>query len=242
MTGIRKRPESLVVGSVLAGVGGYLDAYTFVGHRVFANAQTGNVVLFGIDIAASHWREAALRLAPITAFVVGVLAVEVLESLRQRTAFRRPVSIALSIEVIVLAAVASLPTHSPELATTVPVAFVASIQFSTFKVLGEMPYTTLLVSGNLRNTTAATFLWLVRKQPAAERMARHFAAVVAAFAVGAVAGGWCTREFGVTAAAFASGVLLVVLIWLISETRRLERWAAVDVPPPGGSRRASLDG
>ena len=38
MTGIRKRPESLVVGALLAGVGGYLDAYTFVGHRVFANA------------------------------------------------------------------------------------------------------------------------------------------------------------------------------------------------------------
>jgi uncharacterized membrane protein YoaK (UPF0700 family) len=85
--GHTERPESLVVGALLAGVGGYLDAYTFVGHRVFANAQTGNVVLLGIDAASSHWRTALLRLAPIAAFVVGVLAVEVLESVRRRPPF-----------------------------------------------------------------------------------------------------------------------------------------------------------
>jgi uncharacterized membrane protein YoaK (UPF0700 family) len=232
MTGIRKRPESLVVGALLAGVGGYLDAYTFVGHRVFANAQTGNVVLLGIDAASSHWRTALLRVAPIAAFVVGVLAVEVLESVRRRPIFHRPVRIALAIEIVVLAAVATLPDGSNELATTVPVAFVAAIQFATFKVLGDAPYTTLLVSGNLRSATAATYRWLVRRQPVAERMARWFAVVVGAFAVGALAGGWCTREFGGTAAAVASGVLLVVLLWLVYETRRLE----------GQSEAAPIDG
>ena len=37
---------------LLAGVGGFLDAYTFVGyHGVFANAQTGNIVLLGVGAA-----------------------------------------------------------------------------------------------------------------------------------------------------------------------------------------------
>jgi uncharacterized membrane protein YoaK (UPF0700 family) len=230
MSGIRKRPESLVVGALLAGVGGYLDAYTFVGHRVFANAQTGNVVLLAIDASSSHWRAAALRLAPVAAFVAGVVAVEVLESMRQRPAFRRPVRIALAVEVVVLAAVAALPGGSHQLATTVPVAFVAAIQFSTLKVLGDTPYTTLLISGNLRGSTAAAYRWLVKRESTAERTAWRLAGVVGAFAVGAVVGGWCTHEFGGAAAAVASGALLVVLVWLIYETRRIEQ-ATVNVPP-----------
>ena len=35
---------------LLTAVGGFLDAFTFVQHGVFANAQTGNVVLFTVDL------------------------------------------------------------------------------------------------------------------------------------------------------------------------------------------------
>ena len=40
--------ESFELGILLAIVGGYLDAYTYLsrGH-IFANAQTGNIVLLG---------------------------------------------------------------------------------------------------------------------------------------------------------------------------------------------------
>jgi uncharacterized membrane protein YoaK (UPF0700 family) len=39
MADIRTRPEGLPTGLLLAGVGGFLDAYTFVGYNgVFANA------------------------------------------------------------------------------------------------------------------------------------------------------------------------------------------------------------
>jgi uncharacterized membrane protein YoaK (UPF0700 family) len=231
MTGIRARAETLPIAILLAGVGGFLDAYTFVGHRVFANAQTGNLVLFGIDAASAHWHSAALRLAPIAAFVAGVIAVEVLGTLRDRRGLRRPVRIALTIEIALLAIVASLSDGTSELATTIPVAFAAAIQFSVFRVLGDTPYTTLLASGNLRSTTAAAYRWLLTREPAAARTARRFAAVVAAFAVGAVVGGLCTRQFGAPAVAVASGVLLLVLVLLVRETRQLERQAAIDTPP-----------
>ncbi len=43
--------ESLILGLFLAFVGGFLDAYTYVARdHVFANAQTGNIVLLGINI------------------------------------------------------------------------------------------------------------------------------------------------------------------------------------------------
>ena len=44
--------EALRVGLVLALAGGYLDAYTYLCRGgVFANAQTGNMVLLGIRAA-----------------------------------------------------------------------------------------------------------------------------------------------------------------------------------------------
>lgn len=44
------------VGVMLAIVGGYLDAYTYISRdHVFANAQTGNMVLLAINIKEGSW-------------------------------------------------------------------------------------------------------------------------------------------------------------------------------------------
>jgi hypothetical protein len=55
MPAIRTRPDTLPTGLLLAGAGGFLDAYTFVGRGgVFANAQTGNIVLLGVEAGERH--------------------------------------------------------------------------------------------------------------------------------------------------------------------------------------------
>jgi uncharacterized membrane protein YoaK (UPF0700 family) len=44
--------ESITNSAVMASAGGFLDAFTYVGHgHVFANAITGNVVLLGVALA-----------------------------------------------------------------------------------------------------------------------------------------------------------------------------------------------
>ena len=62
MPAIRTRPENLPTGLLLAGAGGFLDAYTFVGRGgVFANAQTGNIVLLAVAAGERHWSAALLH-------------------------------------------------------------------------------------------------------------------------------------------------------------------------------------
>lgn len=47
----KQMSETLLVGSLLAMVGGFLDVYTYLTRGgVFANAQTGNIVLLGITL------------------------------------------------------------------------------------------------------------------------------------------------------------------------------------------------
>jgi uncharacterized membrane protein YoaK (UPF0700 family) len=86
VTAIRRRPETLLQGVLLAVVGGYLDAFTFVRFGVFANAQTGNVVLLGVDAASGYWHAAFLKLTPVLVFMVGIVIVE---QLARRAAYQR---------------------------------------------------------------------------------------------------------------------------------------------------------
>ena len=72
--------ESLLLGAMLAMAGGFFDAYTYLCRgKVFANAQTGNIVLFGANIAEGNWLRAAEYFLPILAFALGVVAAEIVK-------------------------------------------------------------------------------------------------------------------------------------------------------------------
>ena len=133
----RRTTESLPLGAVLAVAGGFLDTYTYVGrHGVFANAQTGNVVLFGVLAAAGHWSQALRHVPPILAFVLGVAVAETLRRPRVAAALRWPARAALVLEIGVLVVVGFLPEGIPDLVVTVTIAFVTSIQVSTLSRAG----------------------------------------------------------------------------------------------------------
>ena len=72
--------ESFFLTAILAIVGGFLDAYSYLmrGH-VFANAQTGNIVLFGVYLEKRNFTQAIYYLVPILAFAVGVILVEIVK-------------------------------------------------------------------------------------------------------------------------------------------------------------------
>ena len=54
----RQVSESYFIGLLLAIAGGYLDVYTYISRGgVFANAQTGNIVLLGIHIAQQNFEK-----------------------------------------------------------------------------------------------------------------------------------------------------------------------------------------
>jgi uncharacterized membrane protein YoaK (UPF0700 family) len=52
------REETLSVATLLALAGGYIDAYTWIAHRIFANTQTANMLLLWIHAMAGEWAKA----------------------------------------------------------------------------------------------------------------------------------------------------------------------------------------
>lgn len=72
--------ESYLVGVLLAIAGGYLDVYTYVCRGgIFANAQTGNIVLLGISVADRNWSKIGGYIYPILAFMAGILVAELVK-------------------------------------------------------------------------------------------------------------------------------------------------------------------
>ena len=65
--------ESLFIGTLLAISGGLMDSYSYLyrGH-IFANAQTGNVLLFSIYLSRGERIQALHYAFPIVAFLSGV--------------------------------------------------------------------------------------------------------------------------------------------------------------------------
>ena len=70
--------ESIFVGVLLAFSGGLMDAYTYVFRGgVFANAQTGNLILLGINVFDGSFHNALKYLFPVLSFTCGVLLAQV---------------------------------------------------------------------------------------------------------------------------------------------------------------------
>lgn len=69
--------ESLALGIFLTLAGGFQDAYSYnVRDHVFANAQTGNIVLLGQNLASGNLMHALRYLLPLAAFFLGVYLTE----------------------------------------------------------------------------------------------------------------------------------------------------------------------
>jgi uncharacterized membrane protein YoaK (UPF0700 family) len=216
----------LLEGLLLAAVGGFMDAFTFVRFGVFANIQTGNIVLIGVRVSNAHWEAAALHLVPVVAFIAGVVGVDLLGRPKIYSKVRRPVRIALGVEIVGLAVVAGLPDSTPGPVITIIVSVVAAIQFTSFRTLVDTPYTTLAASGNLRTMATAIHHRLLDHDKDAGRQASRLAEVVIVFTVAAAVGALVTKHAGNTAAAAGAAMLLITLTIFITETVRLERAAA----------------
>lgn len=201
--------STLPLTLLLSGTGGYLDAFTWIGHgHVFANAQSGNVVLLGIDIATGGWSDAWRRLMPIVAFFFGVFAAYWVKGVASRKDQGWLTLPSLGVEIVVLGVVATLPSSFASAPIVLAVSFVTAFQSSIFNRLENWPYNSVMTSGNLRMAAESLFQWVARHRDRASLdQAAKFGAVCLSFCVGAAVGGVATAAIG-NAASIGPAILL----------------------------------
>ena len=76
----RQMSESFITAAFLSVSGGLQDAYTYIFRgKVFANAQTGNIVLLGQNLVDRNWRMCVHYAVPLLFFALGVYKTEISE-------------------------------------------------------------------------------------------------------------------------------------------------------------------
>jgi uncharacterized membrane protein YoaK (UPF0700 family) len=207
--------DSLRLGILLAIVGGFLDAYTFICRGgVFANAQTGNIVLVGIDATQGKLVQASMALLPILAFIIGIIVTERIKDLEfsSSTYIAYSEQIILIIEIVVLFIVGFIPSTMPHAFATLPISFVSSVQIASFGKLVDSPYSTTMCTGNLRTASQAAYKAFVKKDVSSTLKTTRYAIIIFSFIIGACIAGFLTLLVWVKAIWFASVILILSLV------------------------------
>lgn len=106
--------SSLRFALLITGASGFLDAYTFLARGgVFANAQTGNVILLALNLAQGHLHQALAHLGPIVAFVLGVALATHVKRGRLDRVLPYPIRWTIAVQALVLLVVGFVRRRCP---------------------------------------------------------------------------------------------------------------------------------
>lgn len=202
---------------ILALSGGFQDAYTyFTRDGVFANAQTGNVVLMSTNFMTGKWEEGLKYLFPILAFALGVLVADLIQKkfkYFKKIHWRQGI---LLFEIIILFAVGFMPKSMDTVAAVI-VSFSCAMQVQTFRKVRGYSYASTMCIGNLRSGTAALSGFIHERKPEQLRQAMYYFGVIFFFAVGAGLGGNLSLSFGTHIIWVSCGLLLVSFLMMFKE-------------------------
>lgn len=217
MKGDKQISETLLVGTILAMVGGFLDAYTYICRGgVFANAQTGNIVLVGIKMAQGDYRGGLYHLVPVFSFLVGVVVAEYIRRKFKENKRIHWRQVIIAFENVVLALIAFIP-NTNDVVANILVSFVCSIQVQSFRKIHGNIYTTTMCTGNLRSATESLYEYKASNNRSDLIKSLHYYVIIAFFIIGATIGTLLTGIFGKETIYFACLLLAVVFAMMFKK-------------------------
>jgi uncharacterized membrane protein YoaK (UPF0700 family) len=204
------REEALQIALLLALTGGYLEAYAWIVHHVFANAQSANLVFFWVYLTDGELGKALHYVPPLLAFVIGVI----LACWLRWVAPRRATRISTLTEIVFLFIVAIVHNRLPDLAGTLGLSLVAAFQMVSFPKVEGLSYNSVMVTSNFRQTIEGLFAAFAGSAEARPfRRPFVFAAMCVAFGTGAAAGAFATELTRAYSLAIPAMLLVIVLLF-----------------------------
>ncbi|MCR2032594.1 YoaK family protein [Anaerofustis stercorihominis] len=219
MTRKKQMSETYIIGMILAIVGGFLDAYTYISRgKVFANAQTGNIVLLGVNFAEGEFKEAAFYLLPILAFFVGIIGAEMIKKRHKYNENIHWRQIVIIIEIVTLLIVGFIPSGRFDMLSNILISFVCSLQVESFRKVNGNAYATTMCTGNLRSATEHLYNYKQTKDKRILKNSLQYYGIILFFIVGALIGSLLTHLFFVKAVLFSLiGLIAVFILMFIEE-------------------------
>ena len=187
--------ESMLTAAFIILSGGLQDAYTYLCRGgVFANAQTGNIVLFSAYLFDGDWAHCLRYLVPVLSFMLGIFAAECVHrhyKYMEKVHWRQLIVLA---EIVLLLLVGFLPQEVDTFANAL-VSFVCAMQVQTFRKVRGHAYASTMCIGNMRSGTDALCAYFHTHDREVLRKALTYFGVIGIFAAGAGLGALVTSAF-----------------------------------------------
>lgn len=195
-TGIQPS-ESFTLGILLAVAGGFWDTYTYILRgKVFANAETGNIVLLGISLAEKNYKQAFSYFVPVFAFACGVFIIGLIRKRFKEISTFHWRHIIITIEIIIVFSTGFMDENLNHI-VNIMVSFVCAMQVATFKKVWGCPCATTMCTGNLRSCTENLFTYINTGKKEYLKKSFVYFSVIMFFVAGAILGAFCSKYLGI---------------------------------------------
>ena len=215
--------EAFCTAMFLSLSGGLQDAYTYLCRgKVFANAQTGNIVLFSAYLFDGDWTHSRRYLVPVLSFMLGIFVAECIHrhfKHMERVHWRQLILLA---EIVLLFLVGFLPQEGSTAANAL-VSFVCAMQVQTFRKVRGHVYASTMCIGNMKNGAEALCAYFHSGDKRILAKAGVYFGVILLFAVGAGIGGAVTAHIGERAIWVSCALLTVSFCIMFKRERRNEQ-------------------
>ena len=181
--------EHKLVCLVLVVVAGYFEAYTFINcNQVFANSQTANITFIGMNIALGNFNEIMHYLLSIIAFIVGVFLSEIITHKFSKLNIFRYRYIELFLEICLLVFILINPTILSVDIRPLIISFICSVNFTSFRKINNLPFSSTMCTGNLRTTSQHLFSYFVLKKKDSKDKLSLYIKILLSFFIGVIIG------------------------------------------------------
>lgn len=208
--------EHRLMGASLAFVAGSTDAYSYLAHgQVFAGLQTGNMILFGIDLSRGWQPHLWEYLLANGMFFVGVLLTRLFQH-RTSTWWSQlaQARLILIYEAVVLAIAGYWSQDAPNFVINSLLALGAASQLQAFRRLQGQPYMSLLMTGNLRTLAEKTYDSIFLHHLESRTQAINMLVVLISFSTGAFTSSWMLPYLAGWTTLIPALALISLAIWL----------------------------
>ena len=204
--------DSFLMSAFIILSGGLQDAYTYCCRdKVFANAQTGNIVLFSAYLFDGDWTHSRRYLVPVLSFMLGIFVAECIHrhfKHMERVHWRQLILLA---EIVLLFLVGFLPQEGSTAANAL-VSFVCAMQVNSFRTFEDNPYATTMCTGNLRSGTVQLWRYFKHREKENLRSGLGYFAVILCFVSGAGIGALLTENIGIKTVLIPAALLIVAAL------------------------------
>lgn len=214
--------ESMRLGTILTLSGGFMDAYSYlVRGGVFANAETGNIVLMGINMAQGNWGKVLHYLVPVVSFALGVFAAEWIQKRIGANAKVHWKEGVLWAELLLVFIAGWIPQEGNDLVNCM-IAFICAMQVEAFRKVRGKAFATTMCTGNLRSGTELLSVGEFEHNRGKQKEGLHYYWIDFVFIVGAAIGAWVCRLFAERAIWFCLLTLALAIGFIQYQKRSAE--------------------